>query len=278
MRWLFLIMVALNLAYIGWELSDSDNLVQSKSTASSRPGAETIILLSELDKQPDIHPAQEKSDGLTDKSDNKVLAESGSGHQKSGSHPQKSEVSKPSAEPEEATGEEIPVKTPKKTTTQACFTLGPFRDLEKLRAVTRDIKKYVSETDFRGIEEKEQTIFWVYIKPADSRKLAIRTGNQLKKKKIKDFYIIRDGAKLNGVSLGHFRNRHGAYSLAEKVRKLGFDVTVEPIFKTYTLYWLDYRLAPESTIPAELEAQYLTKKIRRLARACDSGFPENSQN
>ncbi|MBT8119565.1 MAG: SPOR domain-containing protein [Gammaproteobacteria bacterium] len=156
--------------------------------------------------------------------------------------------------------------------TASCFTLGPFRDLDNLRGLTREIKSYVVEADFRGREEKEQTLYWVYVKPEKSRKKAIETGNRLKAKKIKDFYVIRDGEKVNGLSLGHFRNRSGAYGLAQKVQKLGFDVLVEPVFRSYTVYWLDYQLASGVSIPESIFDKYIKTskkdKISRLARDC----------
>jgi len=156
----------------------------------------------------------------------------------------------------------------------SCFTMGPFRDLDKLRSLTREIKPYVVSTDFRGREEREQSLYWVYIQPEKNRKKAIETGKRLKAKKIKDFYVIREGEKIHGVSLGRFRNKNSAYGLAKKVKKLGFDVVVEPVLKTYTVYWLDYQLADGVSIPEVLFGQYTqpTKrgKVSRLSRSCDT--------
>jgi hypothetical protein len=160
-------------------------------------------------------------------------------------------------------------KTPGST---GCYTLGPFRDLDKLRSLTREIKSYVVEADFRGREEKEPTLYWVYVNPEKNRKKAIETGNRLKAKKIKDFYVIRDGEKENGLSLGHFRNKDGAYRLAKKVRNLGFDVSVETVLKTYTIYWLDYQLSSGATIPEQVFDKYMSTadkdKITRIVRDC----------
>ena len=154
----------------------------------------------------------------------------------------------------------------------SCYTLGPFRDLDNLRGLTREIKSYVVKADFRGREEKEQTLYWVFIKPEKTRKQAIETGKRLKSKKIKDFYVIRDGEKENGLSLGHFRNKDGAYGLAKKVQKLGFDVVVEPVFRTYTVYWLDYQLSSGVNIPESTFEKYINKankdKISLLRRDC----------
>ena len=161
---------------------------------------------------------------------------------------------------------------------ESCFTLGPFRDLDKLRSLTREIKPYVVTTDFRGREERDQSLYWVYIQPEKNRKKAIETGRRLKANKIKDFYVIREGEKIHGVSLGRFRNKNSAYRLAKKVKKLGFDVIVEPIFKSYTVYWLDYQLADGVDIPETLFEPYTqpTKKgkVSRLNRSCDTEVGE----
>jgi len=156
----------------------------------------------------------------------------------------------------------------------SCFTMGPFQDLDKLRRLTREIKPYVVATDFRGPDEREQSLYWVYIKPEKNRKEAVATGKRLRAEKIKDFYVIREGEKIHGISLGRFRNKNGAYGLAKKVQKLGFDAIVEPLFKTFTIYWLDYQLADGVTIPDAFFEQYTqtTKKgkVSYLPRECNN--------
>ena len=141
-----------------------------------------------------------------------------------------------------------------------------------MRGLTREIKTYVVNADFRGREEKELALYWVYLKPEKNRKQAIKTGKRLKAKKIKDFYVIRDGEKINGLSLGHFRSKKGAYRLARKVKKLGFDVVVEPVFRSYTIYWLDYQLVDGAAIPEPVLEKYTRsgkkEKITRLSRDC----------
>jgi hypothetical protein len=59
------------------------------------------------------------------------------------------------------------------------------------------------------------------------------------------------------------------------VQKLGFDVTVEPLFKTYTVYWLDYQLIDGVTIPESTFDEYIETdektKVSRLSRDCAGG-------
>ena len=308
MRWIFLLVFSLNLIYIGWQLSvPSDDLYTGVKALKNVP---PIVLLSEVRQAEQLAlletvqaetsknegAEQEKtatvdvvpvvSDVMADgdagaraeKSVENANVEAGLAVKASVDAPVNVSVKTEAVEVEpkkvkvvaaSEAGKPVPVIAQAMT---SCFTLGPFRDLDKLRSFTREIKSYVVETDFRGREETEQSLYWVYVEPEKNRKKAIATGKRLKAKKIKDFYIIRDGEKINGLSLGHFRSKEGAYGLAKKVRKLGFGVIVEPVFKTYTVYWLDYKLAENTVIPQKVFDTYLksTKKnkISRLTRAC----------
>ena len=282
MRWLFLIVLFLNLVYMAWQTTRP--VTQSYEDVQPLKNVRPIVLISELKQQPSpqIAEATEAIEAIEVASVNK------------------SEQIKPSAltsDKANIVAEIKPLKTPDQlqekpfmskdgrpdlpygvrsqedgAIQESCFTLGPFRDLDKLRDLTRDIKPYVVSTDFRGREERQQYLYWVYIKPETNRKKALETGKRLKAKKIKDFYVIRKGEKIHGVSLGRFRNKNGAYGLAKKVKKLGFDVVVEPVFKIYTIYWLDYQLADEVSIPETLLEQYTQStengKISRLSRSC----------
>lgn len=299
MRWLFLLVFSLNLAYVGWEMSrPSENYAEVPALKNVQP----VILLSELEQKPSS--AQNVSTVLPEDKQVKGQIEISPAEQLSKYSPvdQRADVINaavsnavavekvpadpvakpavtavaPEQEKQLAAGqaqmnaEEVEQAGTKQATD--CYTLGPFRDLDNLRGLTREIKSYVVKADFRGREEKEQTLYWVYLKPEKTRKKAIETGKQLKAKKIKDFYVIRDGEKENGLSLGRFRNKESAYGLAKKVQILGFDVIVEPVFRSYTIYWLDYQLSSGVSIPESIFDKYIKSakknKISRLSRDC----------
>jgi len=302
MRWLFLLVLCLNLAYIAWEMSkSSDSYVDVPPLKNVPP----IVLLSELKQQP-AQPTSLSAENAPLIQDGKAVA--GSAEKLSDENAalakrddtkdavaakavavvkeKPAEQERPPVESSNKTdlvdvvaagqGQEAPGQqvTDQQAVAQAesCYTLGPFRDLDNLRGLTREIKSYVVKADFRGREEKEQTLYWVYIKPEKTRNKAIEMGKRLKAKKIKDFYVIRDGEKENGLSLGHFRNKNGAYGLAKKVQNLGFDVVVEPVFRTYTVYWLDYQLSAGANVPESVFEKYINTakkdKVSRLRRDC----------
>ena len=287
MRWLFLIVLSLNLAYIAWQtLKPDENLYAYVAPLKNvRP----IVLLRELPpQQVQVIDSASQQQETVEKvnADSLVVAENKTIEQ------EKVELISEVVAEEVSAAEIKPVvaditeklaldavkagsiaSSVRPISESMCYTLGPFRNLDELRSFTREIKSYVVGADFRGKEEKEQSLFWVYVQPETSKRKAIATGKRLKEKKIKDFYLIREGEKIHGISLGHFRNKSGAYGLAKKVQKLGFDVQVEPVFKTYTVYWLDYQLASGASIPQSVFDNQIKvgqkDKVSLLSRDCD---------
>lgn len=285
MRWLFLFILLLNLAYIGWEVSRTDD-ESAYTNIEPVKNVQTIVLLSEVNQQKKADAQKNPGDGVVSKAGTNGR---GGSEQTAQSQDQDNvrqamakktgsdditgvgrHASKPAVEPSLATQRAVSAQV--QTSTGGCYTFGPFRELAVLRRLTRELKPYIETVDFRGREEKEQPLYWVYIKPAKNRKAAIATGNRLKANKINDYFVIRQGKKVNGVSLGYFRNKKGATSLLKRVRKLGFDVVLEPKFKSYTVYWLDYQLADGAKVPDSIFNKYISAakkdRIKRLGRKC----------
>ena len=288
MRWLFLVVLSLNLAYIAWQtLKPDENLYAYVAPLKNvRP----IVLLRELPPQQaqviDSASPQQETVEKVNNVDSLAVTESKTIEQEKvepvsevvAEEMPAAEIKPVVADITEKLAQDIAnagslASSMRPITESMCYTLGPFRNLDELRGFTREIKSYVVEADFRGKEEKEQSLFWVYIQPETSKKKAVETGKRLKEKKIKDFYLIREGEKIHGISLGHFRNKSGAYGLAKKVQKLGFDVQVEPVFKTSTVYWLDYKLASGASIPQSIFDKQIKvgqkDKVSLLSRDCD---------
>ncbi len=279
MRWLFLIALFLNLAYISWQM-----LVPATDVYTNLPvlkNVDSIILLSELKQRGKIDSVSESVDLVQKSVELEAKVESVSVEvpisDRVGAERQdivEEEVAEIKDDavvvPDESVSTEV--SQAKSAEDGSCYTLGPFRDLDKLRSLIRDIKSYVVKANFRAHEESLPSVYWIYIQPEKSRKQAIKTGKRLKDKKIKDFYIVREGEKNNAISLGYFRNKNSAFRLEKKVKKLGFDVLVEPIFKTYTVYWLDYQLVSGVSVPEAIIEKYSqsmkTDKISRLGRDC----------
>jgi len=236
MRWLFLFVLGLNIVYVIWQTSRPEEDLYAD--VSALRNVEPIILIRELGKDEAVDEGQIIAAGPKVPDD-------------------LSEIVSESVDVEKNSG--------------LCFTLGPFRNKNELLSLKSGIKSYVAKSTIRNREEKEYSVHWVFIQPEKNRKKIIDLGKRLKSKKIKDFYIIRRGEKINGISLGHFRDKERAFSLESKVKKLGFNVHVEPVFKSFEVFWLDYQLVDEG-LPVSAVEEYARSsggdKISRLSRDC----------
>lgn len=263
MRWLFLLMLGLNVAYVGWKLSQdssADTIAQTQFE-----GVEPIVLLSELEAEKTAgedasnEAAANKSTTITgDQTVAKATEVVGVE-----AEPEAEKKPEPGSEAESQPEQVVTVPLPDR-----CYTLGPFRELKRLSAFTRDIKDYVVEASFRARDEAEQSMYWVYLDPVGSLGKATQLSGRLKSQGIKDHYIIKSGDKNSGISLGHFKEKERAYKHAWEIKAKGFSPSVEPVFKSFTIYWLDYRVQQGRDIPKPVLKKHLTQKLSRLDRPC----------
>jgi len=285
MRWLFLVLLVLNVGYVAWEL-ERERPAHVR-TAALPTGVERIVLLHELESAtaekediapPATTPGTQQARIGPSKDDPAQPQKAGTGQSRA-SPTQEAVVADVSTDIEtvaEAQGSAqtgTPADRPEvmpeaKPAVDLCYTLGPFSEMQTLRLVTREIKDYVVEASFRSREEQEQTMFRVFLKPVGSKQEAKALIKELVSNDIRDYFIITDGANKNGISLGYFSNKGRAYGHADRVRKLGFDVIVEPVFRTYTIYWLDYRIKSGNEIPQQIFDDHLENSAQRLSRTC----------
>ena len=278
MRWLFLVLLVLNVGYVAWELERERP--QHVRTTALPTGVERIVLLRELEsgtveKQDIAQPA------TTPGTQQARTEPSNEGS----TQPQQAKATQPRTTPEQvgvvadvsdletmaesqapASRPEVTAET--KPAADLCYTLGPFREMKTLRQVTREIKDYVVEASFRSREEQEQTMYRVFVRPVGSKQEAKALTKELVSKDIRDYFIITDGPNKNGISLGYFSDKGRAYRHADHVRELGFDATAEPVFRTYTIYWLDYRIKSGHEIPQQIFDDHLENSAQRLSRIC----------
>lgn len=273
MRRLLLFLLVINVAYFIWQLSMHDEA--EGMIGSTVESIEPIFLLSEREPLPiaESHISEHQVaevQGIEDRvAENRVTENADEQSEIVLHSPEKRLSEKDTGEKTDKIEEQADVEIVSKS---ACFTAGPFNDLEALRTLIDDIKNNVTDTKIRDQEEKKLSVFWVYINPEKSRKDAKTLGQNLKAKKIKDFYIIRSGEKNNGISLGHFKSKYRATKLTKRVKSLGFDVRIEPVLKAYTVYWLNYQMTKSENMPQMILDEYekiaVNNKITVLRRDC----------
>ena len=278
MRWLFALLVVLNIGYVSWELN-RERPQQVRGTALPK-GVEPIVLLSERQGEPAKPEAPLPAGPVEEGPETAAVDPAPIAPADTGLSPVETASLQPqgaTVEPGSPPGPEEPAVTapaaPAGTSRpepvgDLCYTLGPFKEMRTLRVVTREIRDYVVEASFRSKEEQEQTMFRVLIRPVASKQEAKALINRLNSKNIRDHFILTEGPNRNGISLGYFSNKARAYKHADRVRKLGFDAYAEPVFRSYTIYWLDYQIKPGVQIPQQIFDSHMEKSARKLNRAC----------
>jgi hypothetical protein len=126
----------------------------------------------------------------------------------------------------------------------------------------------VVEASYRSHEEREQSMYWVYLPRQKSHEKARLLAARLKSKNIRDYYVVPKGDQANAISLGHFKEKKGALRRQKKVKAAGFSAQIDPVFKTYTIYWLDYRVKTDRTIPQTVLNLANMPGVSRLERSC----------
>lgn len=122
-----------------------------------------------------------------------------------------------------------------------CSRIGPFDD----QGAASVVSKYLSGRGGR-VESAEESLnvhvgYWVMISPQADRAAANAVATELKKKGIKDFWVMSKGQYRNGISLGVFSQQDNARAFAKRVAGKGFKVSTVDKHKKRTVVWLAYR-------------------------------------
>ncbi|MEN8168595.1 MAG: SPOR domain-containing protein [Pseudomonadota bacterium] len=129
-------------------------------------------------------------------------------------------------------------------------TVSDAKSLQQLLA-KRGIKQSKRET-----VETNKANYWLMLKPYKSRAKANEAGEILKKKRVKDFFIVRSGSYENAVSLGVFSTHERAeqrykeiVSLKARLRKPVIEAIELPAKRMLVKFRLDNENLPKGLLP-----------------------------
>jgi hypothetical protein len=146
-----------------------------------------------------------------------------------------------------------------------CHTMGPFSreylaDRAKGRAEGFGIK--VSQ---RSELTEQQVGYWIYLPPYTSRAKAQEATRALASKGIDDYFIINTEPMENAISLGVYKNRDGADRRVAEVAARGFSPTIQPRVQPATHYWLDLVGIATPVQWRDLDAEYPAQRRKEIA-------------
>ena len=252
MKWLFILLLVVNVVYLGWEMDRDVQLDYANvSDAVKIPaGTQRLSLLSELDELPEtrIRNMPETENSLeyfnsvpvlpvalnpnTEKLVESLLSETNTLQQ------DKMTIV-PDFENNTLTtysAPEVPV----------CYRYGPIPNLNESNLLSewlddRGIFYKQKETDEQG-----RQLFWVYLTPRESRASAEAAMKDLQLKGVKDIRLINEGDLSNAISLGLFSSQAAINRRLNEIKAKGYQSVVIPYSGGNKIHWFDVRVIKDS--------------------------------
>lgn len=239
MRWLFLLLLVINLGVFLWGYQREMNMARLEPVP--KPGVGNLRLWSEVKtpeviaKAPQIAEAPEPEKEVVTEEAPVIEVPAVA-------------ISEPEPEPE-------PEKVVRLQPASACFNLG---DLEK-QDVAEAIAKMLAAQDIEAVIQDElvrkEAGYWVVIPPFPTDDQAQRRVRDLKAAGIRDVWRFTGGEKKNAISLGLFSNRPNAEKVQKNAKAKGFNPQVQPRYRDDRRYWLEFTGLQGQPLPDELQQQ-----------------------
>lgn len=121
-----------------------------------------------------------------------------------------------------------------------CYSVGPFVEQIDAKHMKARAQALGFVPELRQLTASQQSEYWVYISPLESRQLALQLLKKLHKRKI-DSYVITSGDLSEGISLGLFRNEELAIELHERMLKQGYDALIKPVSRGKKELWMEFK-------------------------------------
>ena len=133
----------------------------------------------------------------------------------------------------------------------ACATYGPFTGSAVTQAADR-LKQLGLSGEQHSVPGKAKLGYWVFLPPFGSKREADSAAAMLRRRGVKDIYVVTDEANRNAISLGVFSQHEGAVERVKEMKKIGFKPVLAERFRDEPRYWLDARGAASALPGAEV--------------------------
>ncbi|MEH6559727.1 MAG: SPOR domain-containing protein [Oceanicoccus sp.] len=241
MRWILIVLLMCNGIYFLWQnylLPDADLAAAPDSAryGGSNGGAK-LTLLSEYGAPPVGSPLHESGAGLQA---NEIPALS------------------PTAVPA--------VLEP----SAVCWQIGPFKEEISARQIMSRLSAMDISLQLQSVDIPAESDYWVYLPPEVSRKAAIKLLRELQSKKI-DSFLITEGERTNGISLGFFTQKDRADSVMKMRSDQGYSPAIREIVRVDTEFWLIFDEAGSGKLSDVLWEKIIqgSEGLERRKNYCD---------
>jgi hypothetical protein len=149
---------------------------------------------------------------------------------------------------------------------QGCVSYGPFPSADAAGQGMSRLKAAGLAVNQRTVPGKAKLGYWVYLPPFGSRREADAATEMLRKRGVKDIYVVADEANRNAVSLGVFSQKEFAVQREREIRKLGLKPQMAERFRDEPRYWLDAK-GEDASLPAADTFKDLAEEAAPIGRA-----------
>jgi len=248
MRWLLIVLLAINIIYLGREIDREARLqIADQARLPSLPAtADRLKLLEEMDEKPAIRGPYRDDNGDGGGRDTGI------------------ELSVPDDLLSDLP--DIIPATPARqagTATGSCYRYGPLPDENSLAELEAWFESRRSATQVRFTEEPGIRMFWIYLAPRESRELALEVLEEMKSRGIEDYRLINRGNLENAISLGLFSSRQAVDARLQILEEKGYIPVVVPYTNVKRVYWLDIQASSmaASEVQEGIPAKYTVQAV-----------------
>lgn len=241
MRWIFIILLIVNVVYFGWELDRETRLhFSSRSEVLPVPaGVKRLRLVEEIPV-----PEAAEMPGSTERGE--TLTTGRPDTRKTDVMIEQSVVDELLVviPPIRTSGRELPGTRP----ASLCFSYGPFPDRDQAVSLMTWFRDRGIDVSQRFEQDRENPMFWIYLAPQATRDSAMEALESLKKKGVKDYRLIETGTLQNAISLGLFSTQASVNRRLNELKDKGYQPVVVPYRDADAIYWIDVRLVGDSPV------------------------------
>ncbi len=259
MKWLFILLLLLNVIYFGWELDRQTRIEVKNSTAPFiiPNNVKQLVFLRELESPPELRnqPILNDESDAGDIDVNSLTDQSGSNDQLTddvmieGKFSGNLVSNLPDISAKRISQDEESAEA-------LCFSYGPFPANEQAKNLKQWFEQKEILVNQRTDNEHAKQLFWIYLAPQKSRENAIAAIEDLKSKGIKDYRLISSGDLRNAISLGLFSTQAIVNKRLNELKSKGYQPIVVPYHNTKVIYWVDVKLMGQQNLLNDLFTEY----------------------
>jgi hypothetical protein len=258
MKWLFLLLLIINIGIFSWGYRQEQLPPSPTITAGADIGE--MRLIGERQEKSDQAateaapaPTQEESVPETEQTATDETPSAGSDSPAETAEgvtaPEQTEEAAASPEKQQISASDTPTQSdrpetgynpsePEAEMTSRCGAIGPILDRKKAQGVLDDLKKLQFAPKLEESTEKQQIGYWVVIPHLGDGDQAQSMIERLAQAGLKDIWHFRGGELENVISLGVFSQKDNAENFSREVLAKGFKTEMQPRFlnkKRYTV-------------------------------------------